>query len=110
MPLFHSSVYKSLIYDLLPSIHHRILTPKETFFLDTKEDKFWKESCYLSFPEAIDHHKESLDKITDQEKKIRKGSTTEHLAEAIESLPELLEEKKRLETHTKLFECKNIKL
>jgi hypothetical protein len=112
--LMHSSTYQSLLADTLAYDSNRVKVPSDTggtvsYDLDEEKDVFWRKAKFLTFPEAIEFHQEELKRITSAEEAIRNKTTslsddTKHLSDAVSSLPELLEQKKLLETHTHLLQ------
>jgi len=105
-------------------------TPKR-FDLDADTDPFYARHKFNPFPEAIESNGVELQEVTTQENAIRSktaGGTTEDdtntnrtnnnnattdpmynaasdLANAVDSLPALIEQKKQLEIHTRILEA-----
>lgn len=97
--------------------------------LDSRLDPFWAEHARSAFPDAIEANGQELEAVSAKESELRRragdggaaadaaaaaaapadlASTSAggvaSLADAVDSLPALLERKKRLELHTKLME------
>ena len=98
--------------------------------LDSRLDPFWAEHARSAFPDAIEANGQELEAVTAKESDLRRhagdgGAAADaaaaaaaapadlasastggvaSLADAVDSLPALLERKKRLELHTKLME------
>ena len=132
-PIQHSSTYQALIDDLLQHKANRVefMTSKEgsrpipkKFDLDADEDPFYNMHKFNPFPEAIESNGAELQAVTTRENAIRSktggeegsfagnggnpdGSTNvaSDLANAVDSLPKLLEQKKQLEMHTSILQA-----
>jgi len=80
-----------------------------SYDLDEEKDEFWRKAKFMTFPEAIEFHQEELKRITTAEEAVRSKTNvvaddTKNLSDAVSSLPELLEQKKMLETHTHILQ------
>jgi len=88
--------------------------------IDPDLDPFYTSQKFNPFPEAIESNGSELQDVTEREKQIRSkasedgGSNVSHLdnnapssdlATAVESLPLLLERKKKLEVHTSILQA-----
>lgn len=132
-PVQHTSTYQALIDDLLQHNANRVefevvqdpeaKRPKKIqkkFDLDPDEDPFYEAHKFLPFPEAIESNGRELQEVTARESEIRSrasgggGSNPAHdpltsgsaeLANAVESLPALLNRKKQLEVHTSILQA-----
>lgn len=96
--------------------------PKK-FDLDADGDPFYSEHKFKPFPEAIENNGAELQDVTSRENAIRSkagggdnsgasadglgegGNMANDLATAVDSLPELLEQKKQLEIHTSILQA-----
>ncbi|CAM9887991.1 unnamed protein product [Chrysoparadoxa australica] len=97
---------------------------QKTYDLDPESDEFFRRHKGAPFPEAIEANSSELASVTQQEDAIRRktggggggggdavpakggaeeGSGTKDLAAAVESLPELMDQKKGLEMHTNIL-------
>jgi sec1 family domain-containing protein 1 len=90
--------------------------------LDPDADPFYSMQKFVPFPEAIEHNDSELKDVTHREQMIRSKSTTaptaanadpfgtgggggaSDLANAVDSLPILIERKKQLEVHTSILQ------
>ena len=89
--------------------------------LDPDTDPFYSMQKFVPFPEAIEHNDSELKDVTHREQMIRSKSTTTpaatntdpfntgggaatDLANAVDSLPMLIERKKQLEVHTSILQ------
>lgn len=130
-PIQHTSTYQALIDDLLKHQANRVEfdvvqdpdsnRPKRTqkrFDLDPDEDQFYSAHKFHPFPEAIESNGTELQEVTVREQEIRSktggGDQSAHdplssgandLANAVESLPALLNRKKQLEVHTSILQA-----
>lgn len=131
-PIQHTSTYQALIDDLLKHQANRVEfevvkdpdsnRPKRTlkrFDLDPDEDRFYSAHKFQPFPEAIESNGTELQEVTAREQEIRSktgggdhnsavdplSSGANDLANAVESLPALLNRKKQLEVHTTILQA-----
>ena len=131
-PIQHSSTYQALIDDLLTHNANRVefttkaegssRTSQKKFDLDADEDPFYSRHKFNPFPEAIESNGAELQDVTSRENAIRSktgdggddgnidlsndnGNSASDLANAVDSLPKLLEQKKQLEMHTSILQA-----
>eukprot|EP00538_Stauroneis_constricta_P011419 CAMPEP_0119564730 /NCGR_PEP_ID=MMETSP1352-20130426/27846_1 /TAXON_ID=265584 /ORGANISM="Stauroneis constricta, Strain CCMP1120" /LENGTH=656 /DNA_ID=CAMNT_0007613511 /DNA_START=140 /DNA_END=2110 /DNA_ORIENTATION=- len=131
-PVQHSSTYQSLIDDMLTHNANRVefsvtdstsKRPKTTvkkFDLDPDADPFYAKHKFHPFPEAIESNGVDLQDVTEKEQSIRSkavggggsaiapdpmASSATDLANAVDSLPALLDRKKQLEVHTSILQA-----
>jgi len=130
-PVQHSSTYQALIDDLLTHNSNRVefqvsigdeKRPKKVtkkYDLDADADPFYSRQKFSPFPEAIESNGVELQEVTQREQAIRSktGETsgsvpdpmanpgTNELANAVDSLPALLDRKKQLEVHTSILQA-----
>lgn len=129
-PITHTSTYQALIDDLLKHKSNRVeFTIQQDngkklhkkFDLDADEDKFYSQHKFKPFPEAIESNGAELQDVTSRENAIRSKTGGKHndnladqsespsaavdLATAVDSLPQLLEQKKQLEMHTSILQA-----
>ena len=131
-PVQHASTYQALIDDVLEHKANRVefnVKPDENadgrrrappavrkkFDIDPDVDPFYSRHKFNPFPEAIESNGAELQDVTAREQQIRsktggndtavpEGGSSE-LATAVESLPILLERKKKLEVHTSILQA-----
>lgn len=131
-PIQHSSTYQALIDDLLTHNANRVefttkaegssRTSQKKFDLDADDDPFYSRHKFNPFPEAIESNGAELQDVTSRENAIRSktgdggadgnidssndnGNSASDLANAVDSLPKLLEQKKQLEMHTSILQA-----
>lgn len=128
-PIQHCSTYQALVDDVLKHNANRVefdvvqdpdaKRPKKVtkrYDLDPDEDPFYSAHKFQPFPEAIEQNGAELQEVTEREQSIRSKtggqSTVDHttsgasdLANAVDSLPALLERKKQLEVHTSILQA-----
>jgi hypothetical protein len=130
-PVQHTSTYQALIDDLLHHNANRVEfevvqdpdsnRPKKIqkrFDLDPDEDAFYSAHKFQPFPEAIESNGTELQEVTAREQAIRSktvggeaaaadplSSGAADLANAVDSLPALLNRKKQLEVHTSILQA-----
>lgn len=134
-PLQHVSTYQALVDDVLDHLSNRVefdvhsdidnsrgggrVTPavRKKFDIDPDLDPFYSSQKFNPFPEAIESNGSELQDVTEREKQIRskaseEGGSISHqdapssdLATTVESLPLLLERKKKLEVHTSVLQA-----
>jgi hypothetical protein len=129
-PVQHTSTYQALIDDLLRHKANRVefevvqdpdaKRPKtilKRFDLDPDEDAFYSAHKFQPFPEAIESNGTELQEVTTREQAIRSkaggsdarndpmASGATDLANAVDSLPALLDRKKQLEVHTSILQA-----
>lgn len=134
-PVQHASTYQALIDDVLEHKGNRVefnVKPDATddttrrrgrappvvrkkFDIDPDVDPFYSRHKFNPFPEAIESNGIELQDVTVKEQQIRSktGGVNESeapnaggdLATAVESLPILLERKKKLEVHTSILQA-----
>jgi hypothetical protein len=130
-PLLHTSTYQSLVDDLLDHKLNKVTVEithgkevsnqkKKTYDLNTQIDSFYQRYASKPFPEAVEANQKELNEVLAKEADIRSrpqnrlglekvnGDTeseveSKDLLLAIESLPELTNKKKNLETHTNIL-------
>ena len=100
---------------------------RKTYDLEVEQDSFWRKNAARAFPEAIEDNEVELGRIKDLEKEIKnktaagggveepaaataaaglveaEGGGTQDLLATVDSLPKLLERKKKLESHTNIL-------
>jgi hypothetical protein len=93
---------------------------KQSYDLDVNTDSFWAKYRRSLYPVAIEGHQEEMKAVTDKEAAIRRTAGpgvddveiessvsdvlgAKGLAEAVDSLPALLKQKKVLEMHTNIL-------
>jgi len=134
-PVQHASTYQALIDDVLEHKANRVefnVKPdandegsrrrrappvvRKKFDIDPDVDPFYSRHKFHPFPEAIESNGVELEEITAKEQQIRsktgggpdptsgEGGSSE-LAAAVESLPILLDRKKKLEVHTSILQA-----
>ena len=127
----HTSTYQALIDDLLKHNANRVefevvqdpdsSRPKKIlkrFDLDPDEDPFYAAHKFHPFPEAIESNGVELQEVTTRTEEIRSktgdtsasavdpmASGATDLANAVDSLPALLNRKKQLEVHTSILQA-----
>jgi sec1 family domain-containing protein 1 len=128
-PVQHSSTYQALIDDLLSHNANRVefqvsvgddkrrKSVAKKYDLDPDADPFYSRQKFNPFPEAIESNGAELQEVTAREQAIRSktGDThnadpmanagTNELANAVDSLPALLDRKKQLEVHTSILQA-----
>jgi hypothetical protein len=127
-PVQHVSTYQALVDDVLDHGANRVEfnvsaeaaaggRPKppvrKKLDIDPDADPFYRDHKFNPFPEAIESNGSELQDVTRREGMIRsktssgggaEGPSTD-LATAVESLPALLERKKKLEVHTSILQA-----
>lgn len=129
-PIQHASSYQALIDDMLKHKANRVEFDVSTdtggrsrkatkkFDLDPDQDPFYSKHKFNPFPEAIESNGVDLQEVTAKEQSIRAKATGQNvntdpmadtaasdLANAVDSLPALLERKKQLEVHTSILQA-----
>lgn len=128
-PLQHSITYQALIDDLLQHKANRVeftewkdnRTLNKKLDLDPDADVFYSQYKFAPVPEAIEANGTELQEVTSRENAIRSKATltpnandpigaapddaASDLAHAVDSLPKLLEQKKKLEEHTSVLQA-----
>lgn len=127
-PIQHASTYQALVDDMLTHKANRVefdvitdpgskrpKTLQKKFDLDPDEDPFYSRHKFNPFPEAIESNAADLEEVAAKEKSIRSqaagngvpdpNSTATDLANAVDSLPALLDRKKQLEMHTSILQA-----
>mmetsp|Transcript_14375 Transcript_14375/g.29895 ORF Transcript_14375/g.29895 Transcript_14375/m.29895 type:complete len:653 (-) Transcript_14375:1612-3570(-) len=127
-PIQHTSTYQALIDDMLIHKANRVefdvttdtggKRPKsiqKKFDLDPDQDPFYSQHKFQPFPEAIESNGVELEEVTAKEQSIRSkaagnevpdpSSSATDLATAVDSLPALLDRKKKLEVHTSILQA-----
>lgn len=106
--------------------HGRTRIQEKKFDLDADTDRFYSRHKFVPFPEAIESNGAELQDVTSRENAIRSTAVTGNtnasgamdgavvheennaasdLANAVDSLPKLLEQKKQLEIHTSILQA-----
>ncbi|KAG7342205.1 Sec1 family protein [Nitzschia inconspicua] len=127
-PIQHTSTYQALVDDMLTHKANRVefdvtidasakrpKTVQKKFDLEPDEDPFYSRHKFNPFPEAIESNGMDLQEVSAKEQSIRSkaagngipdpSSTATDLANAVDSLPALLERKKQLEMHTSILQA-----
>lgn len=131
-PLQHVSTYQALVDDVLDHSANRVefkVSPSDTastqigrapvckkLDIDPDIDPFYSHQKFKPFPEAIESNGTELQHVTEREGQIRSQTSADgthivsdrpssNLATAVESLPILLERKKKLEVHTSILQA-----
>eukprot|EP00934_Nitzschia_sp_Nitz4_P005717 Nitzschia sp. Nitz4//scaffold62_size106224//48844//50880//NITZ4_004357-RA/size106224-augustus-gene-0.92-mRNA-1//1//CDS//3329555859//5707//frame0 len=128
-PIQHTSTYQALIDDMLQHTANRVefdvanesggrqKPVHKKFDLDPDQDPFYAKHKFHPFPEAIESNGVDLQEVTAKEQSIRSkaagkdmsadpmGFSATDLANAVDSLPALLERKKQLEVHTSILQA-----
>lgn len=131
-PLQHVSTYQALVDDVLDHNANRVefsvaaaegtgrggrpAPPvRKKLDIHPDEDPFYCRQKFNPFPEAIESNGTELQNVTEREGQIRSKTSGEtsttidapssDLANAVESLPKLLEQKKKLEVHTSILQA-----
>lgn len=126
-PIQHCSTYQALIDDVLQHKANRVefetvtdktakrpKTIQKKYDLDPDEDPFYASHKFQPFPEAIEENGSELQEVTNREQAIRSKTNSggpdplggaNDLANAVDSLPALLERKKQLEVHTSILQA-----
>lgn len=133
--LQHTSTYQALVSDLLDFKLNRVTievpdkatsataTKKKTYDLNTQSDHFLHRFAAVPFPEAVENNEKELADISQLEASLRSkqpsgfdesaalsaaavpSGRAKDLSAALESLPEILQRKQTLETHTNLMQA-----
>lgn len=106
--LHHPSTYQALVDDLLTLSQNRVRVGDKTYDLDITSDPFFAAHAMDLFPDAIAANETALAAVTAQEQACRESATSDttlSLMQVVDTLPALLEQKKRLEVHTNLFQA-----
>ncbi|KAL3791972.1 hypothetical protein ACHAWO_011227 [Cyclotella atomus] len=135
-PLQHVSTYQALVDDVLDHEANRVefsvsassdagnskAPVRKKLDVDPDSDPFYSRQKFNPFPEAIESNGTELQDVTERESHIRSKTSegtggsnlrsdnapSTDLATAVESLPLLLERKKKLEVHTSILQaCMN---
>jgi hypothetical protein len=125
--LHHCSTYQALVHDLLDIKNNSVNVTvkrgaaaggpnKKTYHLDYDADDFWKKYSGASFPDAVQNNDKELQAISVKEGQIRAATSgggedsrvdvnagMKDLLQVTDSLPQLLEQKKKLEMHTNIL-------
>ena len=127
--LHHCITYQALAHDLLDIRNNCVNVTvkrggsgiggsnsnKRTYHLDSDADDFWCNFAGAAFPEAVQNNDKELKLVTEKEMAIRQTTSGEgegkfdvamgmrDLLHATDSLPLLLEKKKKLEMHTSIL-------
>ena len=117
----HTSTYQALIDDLLQHVANRVefdvipapdAGPRakpthKRYDLNPDQDPFYQAQKFQAFPEAIESNSSELQQVTEREMAIKSSSNkaSEDLANAVDSLPALLERKRQLEVHTSILQA-----
>ena len=131
-PLQHVSTYQALVDDVLDHSANRVefnVSPSDAtsaqtarapvrkkLDIDPDADPFYSRQKFKPFPEAIESNGTELQHVTEREGQIRSQTSGDgthimpdgppsNLATAVESLPILLERKKKLEVHTSILQA-----
>lgn len=119
-PLSHVSTYQALVDDVLDHTANRVefdvtsdkSRVRKKLDIDPDSDPFYSKQKFNPFPEAIESNGTELQDVTEREGQIRSKTTegtdpgsSSGLATAVESLPALLERKKKLELHTTILQA-----
>jgi hypothetical protein len=134
-PIQHTSTYQALIDDVLIHKANRVEfevaeknedgTKKKSkgqvkkYDLDADGDPFYSKHKFNTFPDAIESNGVELQRVTQKEAEVKSKTSgappaqpsfveepgTDHLASAVESLPQLIEQKKQLEVHTSILQA-----
>jgi len=134
-PVQHTSTYQALIDDVLIHKANRVEFTIEDknedgtkkkgkgqtkkYDLDPDVDPFYSKHKFNAFPDAIESNGVELQRVTEKESEVRSKTSasqamqtafveepgTDHLAMAVDSLPQLLEQKKQLEIHTTILQA-----
>ena len=125
--LRHTCTYQALVGDVLDYRMNRVNAEGKSYDLEVEQDGFWKKNAPRPFPEAIDDNSNELGRIKELEKEIKEktagggggeaaeaaaapseaaeGGGTQELLATVDSLPKLLERKKKLESHTNILQA-----
>lgn len=111
-PLRHAETYQGMIDDLLGLKANRVTVRDESFELNGEGDAFFNSYAQQPLPDVIDASSEHLAELNAREKRLRARTAGEtatasskELMEAVDELPKVLENKKRLSGHTKILEA-----
>lgn len=133
-PIQQTSTYQALIDDVLEHkanrVEFKVAQDKnedgssskkppiaKKFDLDADSDPFYSKHKFHTFPEAIESNGIELQQVTEKEAQVRSKAATKastvvvaedsalDLANAVDSLPVLLEKKKQLEIHTSILQA-----
>lgn len=124
-PLLHSATYQALVDDLLDHRLNRVTVDlpssvtlphgnkeqrKKTYDLNSQIDSFYGRFAARPFPEAIEANEKELVEVSQSEAAARSRPDGEQqkelgLTQVIESLPEILNRKTNLETHTNILQA-----
>uniref|UniRef100_A0A7S1ZHK8 Sec1 family domain-containing protein 1 n=1 Tax=Ditylum brightwellii TaxID=49249 RepID=A0A7S1ZHK8_9STRA len=129
-PIQHTSTYQALIDDVLNHNANRIEFVVEVeengrkknvtkrFDLEADDDPFYSSHKFNPFPEAIESNGAELTEVTNRQSEIQAKtgasgndgvdpmeSAANELATAVDSLPALLDRKKKLEVHTSILQA-----
>jgi len=117
--LQHTCTYQAILHDVLNYRMNRVNISEDganrTYDLEVENDAFWKKNAPLAFPQAIEDNSNELNKIKDLEKEVRSRTTASDqsgedqaasgLLATVDSLPELLERKKKVESHSSILQA-----
>lgn len=133
-PLHHTLTYQAILNDILDYRMNRIHlgAGKPVYELESDTDPFWRKTALWPFPEAIEEISKATEACRLKEKEIKdktggcvedsgaptqvngdvngvapppEGGGTQDLLATVDSLPQLLERKAKLEVHTKILEA-----
>ncbi|KAK8809547.1 hypothetical protein WA158_000490 [Blastocystis sp. Blastoise] len=113
-PLHHTANYQSLMNDVCVTNYNRVTIPATetsgalSYYLDKTSDTFWRDYSGKIFPDAVDGNKAAITAVmekVDHVKHMTNNSTNQSsdLKEAVETIPQLMEQKKQLEKHTTIL-------
>uniref|UniRef100_A0A7S2WCA8 Sec1 family domain-containing protein 1 n=1 Tax=Rhizochromulina marina TaxID=1034831 RepID=A0A7S2WCA8_9STRA len=130
-PLQHTCTYQALVDDVLDYKMNRVVITdadtgtKKPYDLEVEQDQFWRKFGPRLLPEAVDENHDEMNRIREKEKVIRaktgqkqaedvaavatqagaaaEDHATQDLLATVESLPQLLERKGKLEAHTRVM-------
>lgn len=116
----HTWTYQALVHDCLNMHLHTVKLPpskdantsKVEYVLDKDRDSFWRQNASAPFPtvaesieESLSEYRASVDHINQKassDTPSQSSLRTDHLANAISSLPELSKRKQNIDIHTNI--------
>ena len=119
----HTSGYQALVDDMLGIELNRVTvnvdgdaqSGKKTYRLDTETDAFWRAHAGVAFHEVIDAHQKELSNTVREVESVQSATAINEngggevgagsLRSTIQSLPELLEKKSKLNAHANIMQC-----